>query len=196
VNVETKEQSKHLMHTHSPNKLKKFKQISARKLMATVFWVGKGVLMVEFIQQGTTVMSEVYRETLKELRRAIQNARHGMLTYSVVLFLHNACLHTAARTQAQLEHFNWELFDHLPYSPNLAPNEYHLFTYLKNWLKSQRLNHNEELMEGVKTWLSAQVADFFDTGIQKLFLDTISASIKVVTTWRSSLSMYIFLLYN
>jgi hypothetical protein len=27
---------------------------------------------------------------------------------------------------------------------------------------------NEESMEGVKTWLSSQVADFFDTGIQKL----------------------------
>jgi hypothetical protein len=25
-------------------------------------------------------------------------------------------------------------------------------------------------MEGVETWLSSQVADFFDTGIQKLFL--------------------------
>jgi hypothetical protein len=26
------------MHTHSPNKPKKFKQTSARKLMAAVFW--------------------------------------------------------------------------------------------------------------------------------------------------------------
>jgi hypothetical protein len=25
---------------------------------------------------------------------------------------------TAARTQELLEHFNWELFDHLHYSPN------------------------------------------------------------------------------
>jgi hypothetical protein len=24
-----------------------------------------------------------------------------------------------------------------------------------------------ELMEGIKTWLSSQTADFFDTGIQK-----------------------------
>jgi hypothetical protein len=32
-----------------------------------------------------------------------------------------------------LEHFNWELFDHLPYSPELAPSDYHVFTYLKNW---------------------------------------------------------------
>jgi hypothetical protein len=33
--------------------------------MATVFCVRKGVLMVEFMQKGTTVMSEVYSETLK-----------------------------------------------------------------------------------------------------------------------------------
>jgi hypothetical protein len=54
VNFETKEQSKQWMHTYSPNKLKKFKQIlPARKLMAAVFWDKKGVLMVEFMQQGT-----------------------------------------------------------------------------------------------------------------------------------------------
>jgi hypothetical protein len=46
------------MHTHSPNKPKKFKQtLSARKLMATIFWDTKGVLMVQSMQQGTTVTS-------------------------------------------------------------------------------------------------------------------------------------------
>jgi hypothetical protein len=58
------------MHTHLPNKLKKFKQMSGRGLMSTVFWDRKGVLMVEFIQQRITIMAEVYCETLKELRRA------------------------------------------------------------------------------------------------------------------------------
>jgi histone-lysine N-methyltransferase SETMAR len=65
-------------------------------------------------------------------------------------------------------HFNWELFDHLPYSPDLALSDSHMFTYLKNWLGSQRFNNNEELTEGAKTWLSSQAADFFDKGIQKL----------------------------
>jgi hypothetical protein len=45
--------------------ISKFTQVSARKLMATVFWDRKGVLMVEFMQQGTTVL-EVYCETLKK----------------------------------------------------------------------------------------------------------------------------------
>jgi hypothetical protein len=68
-----------------------------------------------------------------------------------------------------LEHFNWELFDHPLYSPDLAPSDYHLLTYLKIWLGSQRHSNNEELLEGVKTWLSSHAAGFFDTGIQKLF---------------------------
>jgi hypothetical protein len=64
VIVETKQQSKQWMHTHSPNKPNKFKQTSpARKLMTTVFWDRKGVLLVEFMQQRTTIMSKVYFET-------------------------------------------------------------------------------------------------------------------------------------
>jgi hypothetical protein len=35
-------------------------------------------------------------------------------------------------------------------------------------LGSQHFSNNEELMEGVKKWLSSQVADFFGIGIQKL----------------------------
>jgi hypothetical protein len=43
-----------------------FKQtLSVRKLMKTVFWDRKGVLMVEFMQQGTKIMLKVYCETLK-----------------------------------------------------------------------------------------------------------------------------------
>jgi hypothetical protein len=76
-------------------------------------------------------------------------------------------LRTAARTRPLLEHFKWVLSDHPPYSPDLAPSDYHLFTYLKNWLRSQHFNNNE-LMDGVKTWLNSQAADFFDTSMQKL----------------------------
>jgi hypothetical protein len=62
------------------------------------------------------------------------------------------------------------LFDNPPYSPDLAPSDCHLFTYLKIWLGLQHFNNNKELMEGVKMWLSSQAADFFDTGVQKLIL--------------------------
>jgi hypothetical protein len=65
------------------------------------------------------------------------------------------CPNTAARTRALWEHFNWEMFDHLSYNPDLAPSDCHLFTYQNYWLGLQYFNNNEELMEGVKTFLSS-----------------------------------------
>jgi hypothetical protein len=65
------------------------------------------VLMVDLMQQGATITSEVYCETLRKVRRTIQNERHGLLTSGLVLLHDNALLNTAARTSALLEHFNW-----------------------------------------------------------------------------------------
>jgi hypothetical protein len=49
------------MNTYSPYMQKKFKPMfSSRKMKETVFWDRRGVLMVEFIQQGTTITSKVY----------------------------------------------------------------------------------------------------------------------------------------
>jgi histone-lysine N-methyltransferase SETMAR len=73
-----------------------------------------------------------------------------MLTYGVALLHEKASPHTAAHTRALLKHFNWALFDHPPYSPDLALSDYHLCTYLTDWFGSQRLNNIDELMKSVK----------------------------------------------
>jgi hypothetical protein len=60
VDVKTNEESNQWMHTRSPDKLKGLnKRLPARKLMATLYWDRKAVLMVESMQQGTTAKSEV-----------------------------------------------------------------------------------------------------------------------------------------
>jgi hypothetical protein len=64
VNVETKEQSMQWMHTYSPNTPKKFKQTSARKLMATVFWDRKGMDEIHATRDRSNFMS-VLRNTKK-----------------------------------------------------------------------------------------------------------------------------------
>jgi hypothetical protein len=107
-------------------------------------------------------------ETLKTLCMAIQNKRHGLLTSSVLLLHDSVCHHTAACPLVLLEHFSWQLFDHRPHSRDFTLIGCYLCTYPKTRLKSQHFNNNEEIMEGVIMWLSSQVADFFDTGVQKL----------------------------
>jgi hypothetical protein len=53
-----------------------------------------------------------------------------MLTSALVLLHNNVRLLTTVSTIALLEYFNWELFDHHLYSHDIAPIDYHMFTYL------------------------------------------------------------------
>jgi histone-lysine N-methyltransferase SETMAR len=91
----------------------------------------------------------------------------GMLTKGVLLH-DNAQSYTAARTNALIKLFNWEILDHLSYSPDLAPSDNHLFTKMKILLGTQRFHTNEELMDGVNNWLHNLAAPFFDERLQKL----------------------------
>jgi hypothetical protein len=50
-----------------------------------------------------------------------------MLTSGVVFRHDNALPYKAASTLTLLENFNWELFEHPPYSPDLDLSDYRLF---------------------------------------------------------------------
>ncbi|KAJ4449970.1 hypothetical protein ANN_01377 [Periplaneta americana] len=123
---ETKQQSMHWQHSGSPVRTKFKQTLSVRKVMCTVFWDRKGILLIDFLPKGETVNADRYCETLRKLRRAIQNKRRGMLTAGVVFLHDNARPHTARRTAAVLTEFGWELFDQPPYSPDLAPSDFHV----------------------------------------------------------------------
>ena len=82
--------------------------------MCTVFWDRQDVLLVEFLPQGTIIISAVYCETLKKLRRAIQNKRRGMLSATILLLHDNARPHSAAQTQDLITSFRREQMDHPP----------------------------------------------------------------------------------
>ncbi|KMQ86389.1 transposase [Lasius niger] len=163
---ESKQQSLQWRHTHSP-KIKKFKtSISTKKLMASVFWDRKGILLVDFRPPGTTINAAAYCEILRRLRRAIQNKRRGMLTRGVCLLHDNARPHTARDTTALLERFKWDVLEHPPYSPDLAPSDFHLFLHLKKHLGGKRFD--DDKVKEVMMWFNEQAADFYDSGIQKL----------------------------
>jgi hypothetical protein len=93
MNVETKDQSKQWLHTHSPDKLKKFKHsLSARKLI---------------LGQERTVDGGIYATRDNSVRSILQNTKKNciglaiqnkMLTSSVMLLHDNVCPHTATQT--------------------------------------------------------------------------------------------------
>jgi len=56
--------------------------------------------------------------------------------------------------------------DHPPYSPDLAPIDFHLFLHLKKFLGGKRFD--DDLKDAVQKWLTSQAAAFYEKGIQKL----------------------------
>ena len=89
-----------------------------------------------------------------------------MLTAGVVLLHDNARPHTARRTAAVLSEFRWELFDHPPYSPDLALRDFHVFLHLKKFLSSTaRFSNDDELKTSITLWFHSQMAEFYDGGI-------------------------------
>ena len=57
---------------------------------------------------------------------------------------------------------------HPPYSPDLAPSDYHLFGPMKKMLGGQKCASDTEVQSVVRQWLGQQPASFFASGIQKL----------------------------
>jgi hypothetical protein len=76
--------------------------------------------------------------------------------------------HLTHVTTALLEKFKWDILDHQPYSPDLAPSDFHLFLHLKKHLAGKNFDDDDEVQEEVMTWFTGQTADFYDSGIQKL----------------------------
>ncbi|KAG8335690.1 Lysine-specific demethylase 3B [Homalodisca vitripennis] len=70
VRKRCREFSEGCMEIHDENR-------SGQPVMTTVFWDSKGMLLIEFLPHGTTVNSDRYKDTLRKLRRAIQNRRGG-----------------------------------------------------------------------------------------------------------------------
>ncbi|GFV16023.1 histone-lysine N-methyltransferase SETMAR [Trichonephila clavipes] len=171
VSYDTPESKRHSMewrHTSSPTRVKPKHNLTPRKIMRTVFWDSKGILLIDFLPRGQTNNAAVYGETLRKLRHTIQNKRRGFLSKGVVFLHDNARPHTANVMKTLLRGFGRGVFDHPPYSSYLAPSDFHLFLHLKSFLAGKHLNNDKELKENVSNWLKTQAATFYEEDIEKL----------------------------
>jgi len=80
--------------------------------------------------------------------------------YQVCLVLAWQCPGSPA-TCKKMAYLGFQFLDHPPYSPDLAPTDYHLFRGLKKQLKSCHFSSYAEVIAAVETWLDGQYSDFF-----------------------------------
>ena len=67
-------------------------QLSAGKVILTVFWNSQGPVLQQYLEKGSTVNSGSYNEMLSnELKLAIRSKHRGLLSEGMLL-LHDTCL--------------------------------------------------------------------------------------------------------
>jgi len=86
----------------------------------------------------------------------------------VLLHHDNAPAHTSAVAMATIRESKFELLSHPPYSPDLAPSDYHVFRSLKDSLRGQRFGCDEEVVHVINDWFKVHDEKFFVAGVNSL----------------------------
>jgi len=69
--------------------------------------------------------------------------------------------HTSAATRYAIQCLDFSVLPHPPYSPDLAPSDFHLLPKLKEHLKGQRFSCDEEVKSAVRKWFQKQNTNSF-----------------------------------
>ncbi|KAK6753505.1 hypothetical protein RB195_012849 [Necator americanus] len=68
----------------------------------------------------------------------------------------------------KIEELGWTVLPHPPYSPDLAPSEYHLIRSMHHGLSEKKFNNIDEVRSWVASYFDSQPTKFFDDGIQMI----------------------------
>ena len=94
-----------------------------------------GGIVRELLPYGQPFNSTIYCEQLDRLKQAIDQKRPELANRKGVVFFQDyARPHTSLVTRQMLQEFGWEVLSHPPYSPDIAPSDYHLFLSMANAL--------------------------------------------------------------
>lgn len=139
-----------------------------KKIMASVFWDFKGVIHVEIMEKGHTINSEVYCSILSKVRDKIKEKRRGKLAKGIILLDDNARPHRSKYTTSFVASLKWKSLPHPPYSPDLAPSDYHLFRNLKYFLKGKNFDTQSALECAITSFFDEKSSDFYNEAFIKL----------------------------
>ncbi|KAG5319477.1 MOS1T transposase, partial [Pseudoatta argentina] len=117
----------------------------------------KGLGMIQ--KQGHWVPYELrYRLQLMRLSRALKEKRplYAQRHDKVILLHDNARPHVAKPVKTYLETLKWEVLPHPPYSPDVAPSDFHLFRSMSHGLADRRFHSYEEAQKCIAGFMYCQ----------------------------------------
>ena len=98
----------------------------------------------------------------------IREKRPGLQKKKIIFHQDNAPSHTVQKTITKISELNYELLQHLPYSSDLAPSDFWLFSHLKKFMRGKRFSSNAGIIAAVKAYFDSLLDSHFRDGIHKL----------------------------
>ena len=87
----------------------------------------------------------------------------------VLFYQDNAPCHKSMKSMAKLQELGFELLPHPPYSPDLAPSDFFLFSDLKRMLAGKKFCADEEVIEEIEAYFEAKDKSYYKNGIEKFY---------------------------
>jgi hypothetical protein len=122
------------------------------KTMVVVFWCAEEVLLRIYVPKGTTINAKFFTEQCLHplvMKLGLKADRPEKF----ILHMDNARPHTAHMTADFLASSPFILLPHPPYSPDIAPSDFHLFGNMKRNLKGLNAKTRDELIDAVDGFL-------------------------------------------
>jgi histone-lysine N-methyltransferase SETMAR len=93
----------------------------------------------------------------------------ALLTRKGVVLLHgNAKPHVAKVTRETIIRLGWETLVHPPYSPDIAPSDYHLSHSLDNHLRGRQFRTLDDVKTALVGFFASRSKEFYHSGVHGL----------------------------
>ncbi|KAK6751603.1 hypothetical protein RB195_003177 [Necator americanus] len=135
-------------------------EIHEKKVMLSVWGRGvHGIYRFKLLPDNTTITAEVY---CAQLQRLADKIRKEQSKVDNVRMLHdNARPHIAKKTSQKILELRWEVLPHPPYSPDLAPSDYHLFRSLQHHFEEKRYTDRDHLENNLRAFFASKSPEFY-----------------------------------
>ena len=137
-----------------------------KKVMLSVWWDVYGVIYWELLPNNTTVTAATYCAQLQKVQEKLLQ-KHPK-SYKIYFLHDNARPHISKVTHKKLLELGWEVLPHPPYSPDLAPTDYHLFRSLSNSLREKSFDNEDSLKQYLTDFFDSRPKEFYSDGIHSL----------------------------
>jgi histone-lysine N-methyltransferase SETMAR len=137
--------------------------------MHVMFFSRNGLVLDHTVPVGTKVNGRYYCSLLQHrVRKVLCCKQSEPLERGAILLQDNATPHRHHDVQNLVQRWGWVVLAHPPYSPDLAPCDYWLFSRVKKHLREKRFQSEDDINTAVTASLRSVTKDEYRAAIDRL----------------------------